>query len=185
MKRTGFTLIEVNLAMFVMAVGTLGLVALYALGYRENQQSREDVRAAVVAQMNMNAMIAALSSTNMTWSAWKAIGTHPSKGWGTYANDGTDISATGVSENEGTDIYEPLSDPTSEARAAFQAVMSAAQASANFNAQDMNVAIVVSPDDADCPRRYSVAIRCGRSAGSLLYQPLYYTEVAFQGLKEN
>ena len=39
MFRHAFTLIEVNLAMFVMAVGTLGLVSLYSLGYRENQQS--------------------------------------------------------------------------------------------------------------------------------------------------
>ena len=49
MFRRGFTLIEVNLAMFVMAVGTLGLVSLYSLGYRENQQSNEDVQAAAVA----------------------------------------------------------------------------------------------------------------------------------------
>ena len=44
--RQGFTLMEVNLAMFVMAVGTLGLVSLYSFGYRENQQSKDDVKAA-------------------------------------------------------------------------------------------------------------------------------------------
>ena len=182
MKRLGFTLVEVNLAMFVMAVGTLGLVSLYSFGYRENQQSNEDVRAAAVAQMNMNAMVAALSSTNMTWSKWKAIGTHPVNGWGTYAGDG---SGTTASKNDGTDKVTPLSDPNSEARAAFQAVMSAAGASGSFDAQNMNVAIVVAPDNPTCPRRYSVAVRCGARTGSLVYQPLYYTEVAFQGLKEN
>lgn len=183
MRRNGFTLVEVNLAMFIMAVGTLGLVSLYALGYRENQQSNEDVRAAAVAQMNMNAMVAALSSTNMTWSKWQAIGTHPANGWGTYANDGTGTQNSGIAENDGTAKVTPLSNPNGEASSAFQAVMSAAGASGSFDAQDMKVAIVVAPDDPDVPRRYTIAIRCGARAGSLIYQPLYYTEVAFQGLK--
>ena len=185
MRRTGFTLVEVNLAMFIMAVGTLGLVSLYSFGYRENQQSNEDVRAAAIAQMNMNAMVAALSSTNMTWSAWRAIGTHPVNGWGTYAGDGTGSQTSGIGENDGTTRATPLSDPNSEARAAFQAVMGAAGARGSFDAQNMYVAIVVAPDDAACPRRYSVAVRCGSRTGSLVYQPLYYTEVAFQGLREN
>ena len=185
MRKSGFTLIEVNLAMFIMAVGTLGLVSLYSFGYRENQQSNEDVRAAAVAQMNMNAMVAALSSTNMTWSKWQAIGTHPANGWGTYANDGTGTEVSDVAKNEGTASFTPLANPNGEASTAFQAVMSAAGASGSFDAQNMNVAIVVAPDNPTCPRRYSVAVRCGARTGSLVYQPLYYTEVAFQGLREN
>ena len=42
-----FTLIEVNLAMLIMAGGILSVVGLYALGFRENRQGREDVAAAV------------------------------------------------------------------------------------------------------------------------------------------
>lgn len=185
MRKSGFTLIEVNLAMFIMAVGTLGLVSLYSFGYRENQQSNEDVRAAAVAQMNMNAMVAALSSTNMTWSQWQAIGMHPANGWGTYAGDGTGSETSGIGENDGTAKATPLQNPNGEAGSAFQAVMSAAGASGSFDPQDMKVAIVVAPDDVNCPRRYSVAIRVGSRTGSLVYQPLYYTEVAFQGLKGN
>lgn len=181
MRRTGFTLVEVTLAMSVMAVGTLGLVALYSFGYRENQQSLEDVEAVAVAQMNVNAMVAALSSTNMTWTQWKNIGTLPSTGWGKYAGDGT---TTGVSENDGTEIANPLSNPSAEAQSVFSAVMSAAGMGGSFDDQGMAVGIVVTPDDPDCPRRYSIALRCGRRAATLLYQPLYYTEVAFQGLKE-
>ena len=172
---------EVNLAMFVMAVGTLGLVALYSFGYRENQQSQEDVESVAVAQKNVNAMVAALSSTNMTWTQWKSIGTLPDRGWGKYANDGT---TSGVSENDGTDVATPLSNPSAEAQSVFSAVMSAAGMSGSFDDQGLAVGIVVAPDDSDCPRRYSVALRCGRRAATLLYQPLYYTEVAFQGLKE-
>ena len=179
MKR-GFTLMEVNLAMFVMAVGTLGLVSLYTFGYRENQQSNEDVKAAAVAEMNLNAMIAALSSTNMTWNAWKGIGAHPASGWGKYAGDGTDM---GYSQNDGKTKTNPLSDPNGEARNAFDAVVNAAGFSATFDPQGMKVGIVVTPDDEDTPRKYTVAIRCGNRAGTLVYQPLYYAEVCFQGLK--
>ena len=179
MRRFGFTLIEVNLAMFVMAVGTLGLVGLYAFGYRENQQSNEDVRAAAVAEMNLNAMIAALSSTNMTWEAWKGIGAQPESGWGEYAGDGTD---SGVSENDGKTPTVPLKDPSSVAGKIFGDVMSAAGFSANFEDNGMAVAIVILPS-ADY-RTYSISVRCGNRASTLLYQPLYYSEVYFQGLKE-
>ena len=44
--RRGFTLMEVNLAIFIMAVAVLGMVALYPLGFRESEQSRDDVVAA-------------------------------------------------------------------------------------------------------------------------------------------
>ena len=89
MKRFGFTLIEVNLAIFVMAVGVLSLVSLYSFGYRENQQSAEDVQAAAVSEYCLNAMVAALSSTNMSWTAWRGLGMQPANGWGEYAGDGT------------------------------------------------------------------------------------------------
>ena len=125
MRRFGFTLIEVNLAMFIMAMGTLGLVSLYAFGYRENQQSNEDVRAAAVAEMHLNAMIAALSSTNMTWSAWRGIGVQPATGWGYYAGDG---SNGGIAQNDGMDDVNPPAKGACNAAAqsAFNAVMSAA-----------------------------------------------------------
>ena len=45
LSRSGFTLVEVNLAIFIMAVGVLSMCALYGLGYRENRQSEEDVYA--------------------------------------------------------------------------------------------------------------------------------------------
>ena len=181
MRRFGFTLIEVNLAMFIMAVGTLGLVGLYSFGHREGQQSSEDVQAAAVAEMHLNAMIAALSSTNMTWSAWQKIGDRPADGWGYYANDGTGVTP---SENDGNVLGTPRDKGScnSAAAAAFDAVMSAAGFSGKFDAQDMTVGIVVAPS-ADY-RTYSVAVRCGRRAGTLVYQPLYYSEVYFQGLKQ-
>ena len=180
MMRRGFTLMEVTLAMGIMAMGTLGLVGLYAFGYRENQQSNEDVQAAAVAEYHLNAMIAALSSTNMTWSAWRGIGAQPEKGWGEYAGDGTN---SGVSQDDGTkDVNPPnKSACNSAAQSAFGKVMSAAGFSASFDAQDLAVGIVVVPSGDY--RTYSVSVRCGKRSGTLVYQPLYYSEVCFQGLR--
>lgn len=178
--RKGFTLMEVTLAMGIMAMGTLGLVGLYAFGYRENQQSAEDVQAAAVAEMHLNAMIAALSSTNMTWSAWKGIGVQPSDGWGYYAGDNTN---GGVSQNDGREDVNPPDKGScnGKAKAAFDAVMQAAGFSAAFDPQDLAVGIVVVPSGDY--RTYSVSVRCGKRSGTLVYQPLYYSEVCFQGLK--
>ena len=181
MRRAGFTLMEVTLAMGIMAMGTLGLIGLYAYGYRENQQSAEDVQAAAVAEMHMNAMVAALSSTNMTWSDWKAIGTQPSEGWGFYAGDGSNNS---ISKNDGSGEVAPPNKErcNSTAKAAFDAVVGKVPGSgASFDAQGLAVGIVVVPS-SDL-RTYSVSVRSGRRASTLVYQPLYYTEVCFQGLK--
>ena len=54
MMRKAFTLIEVNLAMLVMAGGILSIVGLYAFGFRENRQSREDVAATALADSVMS-----------------------------------------------------------------------------------------------------------------------------------
>ena len=47
--RRAFTLIEVNLAILIMAGGILAMVSLFSFGYRENSQSREDVAGAAMA----------------------------------------------------------------------------------------------------------------------------------------
>ena len=58
--RAAFTLMEVNLAIFIMAVGVLAMTSLYPLGFRESQQARDDVRAAVVADDVLGQLTAAL-----------------------------------------------------------------------------------------------------------------------------
>ena len=72
--KKGFTLLEVNLAIFIMATGTLAMCALYALGFRESRQSVEDVAAAAFADAYLGPLVQGLSATNMTWSAWRQIG---------------------------------------------------------------------------------------------------------------
>ena len=68
----GFTLMEVNLAIFIMAVGLLAMVALYPLAYRESQQSKDDVKGAAAADCILNSLTAALSSRNITWAEWES-----------------------------------------------------------------------------------------------------------------
>jgi len=171
MKRFGFTLMEVNLAMFIMAVGTLGLVSLYTLGYRENRQSLEDVSGAAVAEANMNMLVAALSSTNVTWSAWTGIGTIPSGGWGKYA---------GTEDNQGGTDVQPLRNPTAQASQDFKKVLDKCGFSGEFyDGNGLACGLVVVQSGTKC----TISMRCGQRAGTLLYQPLYFTEVCYQGLK--
>jgi len=178
--KSGFTLMEVNLAMFVMAVGTLGLVSLYSFGYRENQQSIEDVRAAAVAEANMSSLVAALSSTNVTWSEWCSIGTQPAEGWGKYAGDGTGVDWEDNDSGQENKTATPLKDPTSLARSIFGSVTGLGGNSATFDDGDgLACGLVVNQAGDRC----SVAFRCGKRAATLVSQPLYYTEVRYQGLK--
>ena len=180
--KKGFTLMEVNLAMFVMAVGTLGLVSLYSFGYRENQQSIEDVRAASVAEVNMNALIAALSSTNMTWSQWNSIGMQPANGWGYYAGDGTGVDLSDRDDGNEQKVNPPsLGAMTGMSSGIFGKIMGLSGAQGTFYDGDgLACGLVVNQDGDRC----SVAFRSGKRAAALVYQPLYYTEVRFQGLRD-
>lgn len=176
--RRAFTLIEVNLAIMVMAVGVLGLISLYSLGYRESQQSNEDVEAAALAERNMNALVTALSSTNMSWSAWNQIGTLPggsgsSSGWAAYLDQQKFRQGTiGVS-----------GDPNGKARQVFNSVMGkcsgceGSDVSFETGGGDFKCGLVVHQSGGRC----AISFRSGRRAGTMLFQPIYFTEVFFQG----
>jgi hypothetical protein len=69
----GFSLMEVNMAVFVMAIGILGMVALFPLGLREGVQARADLKQAMFADHALNQIVAVLSQTNMTWTVWKKL----------------------------------------------------------------------------------------------------------------
>jgi Tfp pilus assembly protein PilV len=87
--KKAFTLIEVNLAIFIMAGGVLAMISLYSLGFRESRQSREDVASAALADSVLNPLVVALSSRDLTWSQWKSL---PFKTLdsGTDAGDGSE-----------------------------------------------------------------------------------------------
>lgn len=58
--RKAFTLMEVNLAILVMAGGILSVVGLYSLGFRENRQSAEDVAVAAYADAVISPLVRAI-----------------------------------------------------------------------------------------------------------------------------
>lgn len=179
--RKAFTLIEVNLAMLIMAGGILSVVGLYALGFRENRQSREDVAATALADSVMSPLVMALSATNVTWSSFRNIGNYPSEeGWKDYFS-GTEGVVT--------------SDPKSKAMGVFTSTMGALSfdggydgdkgfPSSALNGTGMSPALVVQHDENSAVVR--IAFRAVKSdmPGQLMGMPLFYTEVRFQGVSE-
>ena len=172
MKR-GFTLLEVNLAMLVMAGGILSIVGLYSFGFRENRQSREDVASAAFAESVISPLVQALGATNVKWSAFSQIQSRPSdSGWYDYFDSQKGI----VSQ-----------DPTSKAKGVFTGVMGDVGEGANGvnttfpseNSYGLQPGLVVM-HDVNSPM-VRIGFRATRTTGALMAQPLYYTEVRFQG----
>lgn len=61
--RAGFSLIEVNMAIFVLAGGALALLGLFPLGLRESLAARNEMRVAAFAERFINAARIAASDT--------------------------------------------------------------------------------------------------------------------------
>ena len=70
---SGFSLIEVNMAIFVMAMGILSMVVLYPLGLRESYQGTADLKQSAYADFLLNQVVAIGSMTNFPWSEWIRI----------------------------------------------------------------------------------------------------------------
>jgi len=174
MKRA-FTLIEVNLAIMVMAVGVLGIISLYALGYREERQSREDVASAAYADAVMGPLVTALTATNVKWSAFRQIQDAPgSEGWAHYIQNRT----TG----------KIVSNPESLAQAAYAKTVGALGLGdfktgwpvTRSRAGDLQAALVVMHDEDSAV--VQISFRAVDKENLLFSAPLYYTEARFQGV---
>ena len=175
--KKAFTLIEVNLAMLIMAGGILSMVGLYAFAFRENRQSREDVTATALADLVMSPLVCALSATNVTWSAFNSLNTcYPGENaWGEYLNSDGVVS----------------DDPEGKAATAFNQVMqkfSDAGIDPNFPEEakksnsGMSCGLVVQHEKNSAV--VSISFRATKLPGALLSMPMFYTEVRFQGLPE-
>lgn len=174
MKRA-FTLMEVNLAIMIMAGGILSILGLYSLGYRENSQSREDVAATAYADAVISPLVWALSSTNLSWSAFNGLKSHyPDKGWGSYVNSSTglvDKDPDSIADNQV--FSKVMSDlGVSEVRVKK---LPKTEASAG-----MKCGLVVLHDKNSAVVR--IAFRAARHSAELLAMPIFYTEVRFQGV---
>ena len=189
--RAAFTLMEVNLAIFIMAVGVLAMTSLYPLGFRESEQSRDDVRAAVVADEVLGKLTAALSSRNITWDKWKS-----------GIDDAVKASNQGGAGNgwfsyfssRGRDSYVAMSRPNanSHAKAVFDKLKGAFSGATKDPtwSPDSKYAHglvvqwgkrIVGGEAQDDYSRVSISFRLSRRSGALMTAPVYYTEVHFQG----
>ncbi|MGN0832102.1 MAG: hypothetical protein ACI4RD_00455 [Kiritimatiellia bacterium] len=177
MMRKAFTLIEVNLAMLIMAGGILSIVGLYAFGFRENRQSREDVAATALADSVMSPLIMALSATNVTWSSFRTLGSYPSEyGWKDYFNSDGVVTQ----------------DPQSMAEGVFASVMGAIGYEGSYRGDRRFPSAAMSGTGMSCglvvlhetdSAIVKIAFRAVKTdmPGQLLAMPLFYTEVRFQG----
>ena len=174
--KKAFTLMEVNLAILIMAGGILSILGLYSLGYRENRQSREDVVSAAYADAVMSPLVMALSATNLKWSVFDQIENYPSSG-------GSDYQGWKAYLDEESGLVED--DPTKLAQEAFDSL------SNRIGGDDMKISWPKIPKDMKAGlvilRRPNSAIvkigfRATRNTAELLAKPIYYTEVRFQGI---
>ena len=184
--KPAFTLVEVNLAIFIMAVGVLAMVSLYSLGFRESRQSEEDVAASGYADAFFAPLVAELSSTNMTWSNWCRIGSDPDssdaqdycdavtqggKGWAAYVREIGD---------QKSGLFR-VQDCNSLADGVFSEILGKANDSGVSRSmpsqKPANYGLVATRRGGTI----SLAFRCSRRKDLLLSQPVYYTEVHFQG----
>ena len=176
--KKAFTLIEVNLAIMVMAAGVLGIISLYAFGFREERQSREDVASAAYADAVMGPLVAALTATNVKWSAFRNLPSQPGDdGWGHYL------------ENRMTG--KVISDTKSKAESAYTDTISKLGLGGGFpsgvqvtkqKAGNLLPALVVMHDEDSAIVR--ISFRAVDKANLLFSAPLYYTEARFQGVMD-
>ena len=71
--RNGFSLVEVNMAIFVMAMGILSMAVLFPLGLRESNQGFADLKQASLADYLLNQAVAAAQLPDVKWSEWQRI----------------------------------------------------------------------------------------------------------------
>lgn len=199
-KKLGFTLMEVNLAVFIMATGVLAMVSLYPLGYRESQQSVEDVKAAAYADALLNQITGALSARSLSWQDWVAdvqaainvtgasIG-NKGGAWARFCN-----TSGGFAPRKKGEINS-LSKQVFSALTAHSGRVGGSSSWPVDN--DLTTALVaqwgVVPIELrekgaqyqEDRSRVTVSLRVARNAGSIFAQPLFLTEIHFQGDQED
>ena len=175
--KKAFTLIEVNLAMLIMAGGILSVVGLYALGFRENRQGREDVSAAAFADAVMSPLVMAMSSTNITWSSFQREFSFPSggKGWGEYF-DGNGVVSSDP-KGKASSVYSQV-----KSWLGYSGEMPSYNGAENDSKMTYGVVVTHPKDSATA----TIAFRAvpENSFGQLLAMPMFFTEVRFQGRVE-
>ena len=186
--RRAFTLIEVNLAILVMAGGVVGMVSLFSLGLRENRQSVEDVASAGFADAVFAPLVAVLSATNLQWNAWcQAVPNASGR------NDCNGLAPNNGTDKQGWSAYVRPIDNGQDfliesgcngiAQGVFERIAGKAPSgiSPSWPAIDdeYSYGLVATRRGSTI----SLAFRASRRRNALFAMPVYYTEVHFQGVR--
>ena len=187
--RRAFTLIEVNLAILIMAGGILAMVSLFSFGYRENSQSREDVAGAAIADAVVSPLMMACSATNLRWSVFKKGFKFPEHGWKNYMTDSSGLVAIDpedVAEKAFENTMSQMSRAVVDGKDGKKAKLDVKTdfPSDAFSKDDsgkrmMSCGLVVIHEE-DSPV-VKIAFRATHKPGMLMSMPIYYTEARFQG----
>ena len=190
--RAAFTLMEVNLAIFIMAVGVLAMTSLYPLGFRESEQSRDDVDAAIAADEVLGKLTAALSARGIEWKDWvekvgQAVDKTP-EGWISYcqsygSSSGKSeykVKSKGTVQSTADGVFGVLAGIGSFKPTANLDKKYAYGLVAQWGKRVVTTGYQESREINDFSR-VSISFRMARRPGALLTAPIYYTEVHFQG----
>ncbi len=200
-----FTLIEVNLAIFIMAGGVLAMISLYSLGFRESRQSREDVAASAIADDVLNPLVVALSSRKLKWSEWRGLNFQNVSSGSASGLGGVELQVMPGSGGAGSGwlaylekkgskedaIYYVPQDPENRANGVYSKLINVGNGDYNLPSSPtmpvgMTYALVASRENATSPV-ITLAVRCVRKnlRNTLMSQPVFSTEVHFQGDPNN
>lgn len=172
MMRRAFTLMEVNLAILVMAGGLLSSVALFSLGYQESARSNEDTASAAYADEVLGRLTLALGDTNIRWESFNSLEDYPSERcWGAYFDSDGDVMSG--SEGKAAGVFSSVMQKLSNS-----GIPQGWPAAPDFL---KGVGLVVT-HERNSPV-VKIGFRASRKERQLMAAPLYFTEVVFQGEK--
>jgi len=89
--RAGFSLMEVNMAVFVLSVGILSMIVLYPLGLRESMQGQADIKQTMFADYVLNQAVGIASQTNITWTQWQSVANLSEGQWPSFIQNDLDV----------------------------------------------------------------------------------------------
>lgn len=176
--KKAFTLMEVNLAMLIMTGGVLSILGLYSLGYRETNQSSEDVQSAVYADAVISPLVRVLSSPDVAWRAFSELKNYPEgdAGWGEYIESDGELDKD--SEKKAKDAFEDL---VSDIKKGYKGTFPQISWPTAPSGLKAGLVILHERDSAVV----KIGFKAAKKSEELLAMPLYYTEVRFQGEGES